>query len=185
MKNLLFSLSIIAVTAVLSVAAAAQNPAPPRPAGIGYINPQRIFAESSEGKADVARVVALQQQKASELRVRQQTLDTTRQQLAQAADGPTRTPLLQQETVQRTDLERATAQAQADIQTLQREVNTELLNRVKSVLDVVAKEQNIQLVLNADASLIWAAPGTGADLTSVVIERMNAKSTAAAPASKP
>jgi len=184
MKNLLLAISIAVLSALFSVAAAAQGPAPAKPAGIGYISAQRIFAESNEGKADVARVLALQQQKAAELRTRQQTLDTTRQQLAQAADGPTRAPLQQQETVQRTDLERATAQAQADIQTLQRQVNADLLTRLKSVLDDVAKEQNIQLVFNADASLIWAAPGTGADLTSVVIERMNAKS-AAPPSPKP
>jgi Skp family chaperone for outer membrane proteins len=93
--------------------------------------------------------------------------------------------LQQQESIQRTDLERATAQAQADIQALQRQVQAELLTQVKSILDSVAKEHNFQLVLNAETTVVWAAPGTGGDLTTVVIERLNAKSTAAAPTSKP
>jgi Skp family chaperone for outer membrane proteins len=184
MKMLLVAIPIAALSA-LSVATGAQAPAPPKHAGIGYVSAQRIFAESAEGKAGVARMQALQQQKTAELRTRQQTLDSTRQQAAQATDGPTRVQLQQQETIQRTDLERATAQAQADIQALQRQVQGELLNQVKSILDSVAKEQNFQIVLNAETTVVWAAPGTGADLTNVVIERLNAKATAPAPPAKP
>ena len=49
----------------------------------------------------------------------------------------------------------------------------------------VAAPRAIQFVLNADAALVWAAPGT-IDLTAQVLERLNANAAAAAqkPAAK-
>ena len=179
MKNLLTSIPLAILFAVVALAAAGQVPSPRVTGPIVFVSAQRIFAESSDGKAQVARVQALQQQRATELRTRQQTLDATRQQLAQAVDVAARAQLQQQELQQRTDFERATAQAQTDLQNLQRQVQAELQGRVKSALDDVTKGQNIQLVLNADSSVVWSAPGT--DLTNAVVERLNSRSATVAP----
>jgi Skp family chaperone for outer membrane proteins len=148
------------------------------PAKLGYVSPQRIFVESAEGKAEVAKLQALQQQKATELQTRQKTLQTTRERLAQAADGPERTQLMLQEFQQRADLERANVQAQQELQNLQRQAQAQLQARVNAVFGDLAKAQNLQLVLNSDTGVVWAGPGL--DLTSAVIERLNATS-----ASKP
>jgi Skp family chaperone for outer membrane proteins len=43
----------------------------------------------------------------------------------------------------------------------------------------VAGPRAIQIVLNADAAIVWAAPGT-IDLTAQVLERLNANAAAAA-----
>jgi Skp family chaperone for outer membrane proteins len=123
MKTLLFSIPTAALIAFFSLTPSAQAPAR-GPVSIGYISSQRIFSESIEGKAGVARVQTLQQQRANDLRLRQQTLDATRQQLAQATESATRSQLQQQEIQQRTDYDRATAQAQFDFQTLRRQVTT-------------------------------------------------------------
>src|SRR5689334_8057611 len=64
---------------------------------VGYVSATRLFQESAAGKADLARVQALQQQRSAELRTRQQTLETTNRQLAQATDAATRSRLQQQE----------------------------------------------------------------------------------------
>ena len=172
-------LTLIAVCAFLVAIVAGQTPASRPALAIGYVSAQRVFVESAEGKAQGARLQALQQQKAGELRARQQTLENVRRQGAEATESAARAKFLQQESQQRTDLERATAQAQQELQTLQRQVQTDFQGRVKGVLDELTKGQGIQLVLNADQAVLWSAPGM--DLTNAVIERLNSK-TAAAPA---
>jgi Skp family chaperone for outer membrane proteins len=179
MKTLLLMLPLAALPVAYSFGVAGQAPASRTSATVRYVSPQRVFSESADGKAEIARMQALQQQKTTELRTRQQTLETTRQQLAQATEASARTQLQQQEQTQRADLERATMQAQADLQGLQRQVQTTVLGKVKAALDDVTKGQNIDLVLNADQAVVWAAPG--ADLTDAVLARLNAKPAAEAP----
>jgi Skp family chaperone for outer membrane proteins len=174
MKTALMTLPIALLTTVFSLGSAGQAPPSPATPPIGYISAQRIIAEATSAKADNARFQALQQQRATELRTKQQTLEATRQQLAQATDTSTRGQLEQQDRQQQTDLERATAQAQAELQALQRQFQTDLQAKVKSAVDDLAKSQNIQLVLNADTSVVWAAPGM--DLTAAVVQRLNAAS---------
>jgi outer membrane protein len=171
MKTLLMIIPLALVVALLSSAAAGQAPASRGTVTIGYVSAQRIFAEANEAKAEVTRIQTLQQQKATDLRTKQQALEGTRAQLAAATDPALRVQLQPQEQQQRTDLERATAQAQVDLQTAQRQMQAQVQGRVKTILDDVAKAQNLQVVLNGDAAVLWAAPGL--DLTSAVIERMN------------
>ena len=140
---------------------------------IGYVSSQRISAESVDGRAGVARVQALQQQKSAEVRAKQQVLEATRLKLVQATEGAERLPLQLQEQQQRQDLERTITQGQSDIQSLQRQVNAEILAKVKEILDDVLKGRDIQLVLNVETAIVWAAPGL--DLTPLVLERLNAK----------
>jgi len=172
MKSVILTTSIALLPAVFSLAPASQAPPSPGTPQIAYVSAQRILAESPDARADVARFQAMQQQKTTELRAQQHALDATRQKLAQASDGSGRIQLQQQELQQRLDLERATGQAQADLQALQRQVNTDLQSKVKGVVEDLVKGKNIQLVLNGDAAVIWAAPST--DLTADVLERLNA-----------
>jgi Skp family chaperone for outer membrane proteins len=140
---------------------------------IGYVSGQRILTETSQGKAEVARLQTLQQQKTTELRAKQQTLEATRQQLVQASENPTRTQLQQQEQQQRIELERATTQAQIDLQALQRQLQSDFQTRLKPVVEEVAKTEDVQIVINGDNAVVWAAPSL--DLTSLVIDRLNGK----------
>jgi Skp family chaperone for outer membrane proteins len=166
------ALSAIALSpALVWLAPAGQAPAVDKTPQIAYVSTQRISVESPEAKATLARLPALQQEKATALRAKQQLLETTRRQLAQATDAATRSQLQQQEAQKRTDLERSTLQAQVDMQTLQRQLNADLQNRVKAAVEQVVKGQNV-LVLN-EAAVLWA--GSTTDLTSAVIERLNAK----------
>ena len=174
MKIALTSLVVGAlVTAV--VMGQATNPRSSLP--IGYVNIQRAAAESVEGKAQLARMQTLQQQRANELRTRQQTLEGLRKELAQASESAARVKLQQQEAQQRTDLERATAQAQQELQKLQREILTEFQGRLRMIVEELVKGQGLQLVLNGEQAVIWSAPGI--DLTNSVIERLNSQPKAA------
>ena len=174
MKSVFLSIPLAILLAAVAVVATGQAQAVRPSLAIRYVSAQRVFAESTDGKAQVARLQALTLQRNGELRARQQTLEGLRQQLAQATDAAQRGQLQQQETQQRTDLERATGQAQLDIQNLQRQIQTEVQGRLKGAIDDLTKTDNLQLVLNADQAVLWAAPGM--DLTSTVIERMNSRS---------
>ncbi len=154
---------------------------------IGYVSMQRILAESPEAKAIAARLQELQQQKTRELTGLQQAFETTRGQLLGGAlASPARSRLEQQAQQQQSELERASAQAQADLQAGQRQFQTDLRQRLTPALEAVAKARNVQVVLNEDSSVVWAAPGF--DLTADVIEKLKAPgaaSAAPAPAATP
>lgn len=145
--------------------------APSRPGGIGYVSTQRITDETTEGKASVARVQAFQRDAAAEVREKQRALEATRSQLP-LAQAAARSQLEQQEQRQRVELERAVQKAQADVQALQREASGAVVANVRKAVEHVVRGRNIQVVLNYESSVVWAAPGV--DLTNEVIARMNA-----------
>lgn len=139
---------------------------------VGYVSTQKVLAESNEGKAAVARLQTVQQQKANELRPKQQALEATRRQLLETTDQNARTQLSQTEQQQRTELERLTAQATNDVQALQRQMQSELQVHVRGIIEEIAKSKNVQMVLNGDTTIIWS--DNRLDLTPALIERLNA-----------
>jgi len=171
-KTLLVAVPVGLMLMFVSFGATGQTPVAQATPSIGYVTGQRIFAEVPDVNAGFARLQALQQQKSADLAGKQQALEGTRQRLATAGDGQTRTQLQQQEQQQRTDLERATAQAQTDLQAAQRQVQVDFQARLTPILAELAKARNLQIVLNGEASVLWAAPGL--DLTPAVIERLKA-----------
>lgn len=150
-----------------------QPPAAPSKLTIAVVSPQRILTDSMRGRTESARAQALQQQKTNELRTKQQNLEALRQQIVQTTDAAARLQLQQQELQQRQELERATTQAQVELQALQRQLNAELLASVRTIIDDLSKIQNIDMVINGDASVVWAKAEL--DLTNSVIARMNGR----------
>jgi Skp family chaperone for outer membrane proteins len=144
----------------------------PADARVVYVSAQRLSLESAVGKAGTTRIQAMQAERGAQLRARQQALETTRQQLAAATTPEERTRLALQETTQRTDTERATAQMQQDLQNLQREISNELRQKLVAVLTELLKGTKVEMVANLETAVVWAAPGL--DITSVVLEKMNA-----------
>jgi Skp family chaperone for outer membrane proteins len=180
MKPLLAAIPLALLTAFLPQGTGRQTASPRVTSSIGYVSAQRILAESTEGKNQVVRMLALQQQKTTDLRAKQQSLDATRHELAQATDASARSQLQQQEQQQRIELERATGQAQVELQTSQRQAQADLLARVKPVVEEVARAQNIHLVLTSDVAVLWAEPDL--DLTTAVVGRLNTLAAGSAPA---
>src|SRR6185436_14181731 len=158
--------------------AAAPQPPVPFPAGakIAFINPQRVFQESTDGKASVARVNALIQKKQKEgedkaklLQGNQQKLQTSGGVMNEAA----RTQLEKEIERQQKDGERFQQDAQAEINELQQEVQNEFLKKVQPVLDAVATEKGLHMVFNAaEAGIAWAPQSL--DLTTEVIKKLDA-----------
>jgi outer membrane protein len=172
MKLLLVTLSVALAATVLSRVAAGQTPASRGIPGIAYISPQQILTKSPLFQAALTTLQSVQQQKGVELREKQQALETIRRRLAVSADEAARADLQRIEQQQATDLERATGQAQAELQALQRQFQSDLQTKVRPIVEDLAREQKLQLVLTAEGAVFWAAPGM--DLTPAVLERLNA-----------
>jgi outer membrane protein len=166
--------------------AAAQPAQPPQPfpagAKIAFINPQRVFQESTEGKAALARVNALIQKKQKEgedkakmLQGNQQKLQTSGSVMNEAA----RSQLEKEIERQQKEGERFQQDAQAEINELQQEVQNDFLKKVQPVLDAVATEKGLHMVLNAaEAGIAWAPQSL--DISSDVIKKLDAATKPAA-----
>jgi Skp family chaperone for outer membrane proteins len=171
-KAFLLAAVALVLLAPLSVnlpAQAAQSQA--APTRVATVSAQRVLNETTIGKAEMAKYAAAQQQRANDLRPLAQALEATRAELAKGGDPSTLAKLQLQEQQQRTALERATVQAQTDLQNMQRQLQTELLAQVRPIMEELAKARGFDIVLNADTSVAWASPTV--DLTPAIIERMN------------
>ena len=167
-----------------AVPAPAPRPPEPFPAGakVAFINPQAIFQQSVDGKAALARVNALIQKKQKEgedkakmLQGNQQKLQTSGSVMNEAA----RTQLEREIDRQQKEIERFQQDAQAEINELQQEVQTDFLKKVNPVLEQVATEKGVHIVLNAD-SQIFAWANMGLDLSPDIVKKLDATSKAPA-----
>ena len=165
-------------------AAAAQPPLPfPAGAKMAYINPQRIFQESGEGKAGLTRVQALIQKKQTEGQDRQKKLAADQQKLQTSGsvmNDAARSQLEKDIEKQQVDGQRFQQDAQAEINELQTEVQNEFIKKVSPIIEVVAKEKGLQLVFDLNnAGLAYFDPAL--DLSSEVIKKLDGGKPAATP----
>ncbi len=165
--------------------APAQPPAPfPMGAKVAFFNPQAVFQASADGKAAVARVNALIQKKQTEnadkaklLQGNQQKLQTSGSVMNEAA----RVQLEKEIEKQTKDAERFQQDAQAEINELQQEVQNEFVRKLSPIIEAIAVEKGLHIVLNlAEAGVAWATPGL--DLTGDVVKKLDAQ---AKPATAP
>jgi outer membrane protein len=162
----------------------AQPPAPfPVGAKTAFINPQRIFQESTEGKAAVTRINTLIQKKQTEGQDRQKALQANQQKLQTSGavmNEQARAQLEKEIEKQQVDGQRFQQDAQAEIQELQNEVQQEFIKKVSPLIEAVAKEKGLQMVFDLqNAGLAWWDPGL--DLTNDVIKKLDTAKPAAAP----
>jgi outer membrane protein len=174
-------------------AAVPATPPAPFPAGakIAYVNLQQIANLSAEGKGLTAKVQALMQKKQNEAAAKSKALADAQQKLAQGQalmSDAARTAL--EKDIERMNVEgqRFQQDAQAEINELSQQLQNEFQQKLFPILDLVAKEKGIDLLLSAaDAGMVWAAPGLDLTMDAVkkLDEKMGAKPTAAAPAPAP
>jgi Skp family chaperone for outer membrane proteins len=166
------------------------SPPAPFPAGakIAYVNLQQIANLSAEGKGLTAKVQALMQKKQNEAAAKSKALADAQQKAAQsgALMSDTARAALEKD-IERMNVEgqRFQQDAQAEINELSQQLQNEFQQKLFPILDLVAKEKGIDLLLSAaDAGMVWAAPGLDLTMDAVkkLDEKMGAKPTAAAPA---
>ena len=177
MKTHVRLLTAVAIALVpLSAFAQLANPPQPAPAVVrlGCFSPQRAFSESAEGKAAIARLTALQDEKAraidtknKELQVQEQALQNNEPFLNDDARNQRSSAVAKF----RIDVQRLIQDAQSDLMGEQRKVESAFLFKVKPVVERVAKDKGLQFVFDLDSGLIaWADPST--DITSDVVKQL-------------
>jgi outer membrane protein len=171
--------------------AAPAGPAPP-PARFqdglkyAYVNMQAIAQQSAEGKVLADKLKSAQDGKQRELQDKNKNLQAMQQKLDQGGSvlsEAARAQLVSDIDRTQRDLQRASEDAQEELQKLAQQVEEDFTRKVLPIVDKVAKEKQVHFVFNAAQSgLIWADPGM--DLTTEVIAALNG-SKPAAPAAAP
>jgi outer membrane protein len=157
----------------------------PPDAKVAYIDIQRIANESAEGKAATTRVKGLQDKKLAELGERQKQLQANRDKLEKSGavmNDAARAQLEKEIERQGVDIQRATQDAQAEVQELQQELQLEFQRKLSPIIQQVAQERGLYMLFSRfDSGLVWASPGL--DITAEVVKRFDAAP--AQPAPKP
>lgn len=179
------TLSSLVALALLLVpgAAAAQSTAAEQPQGrltvskLGCFSLQRAFNESSEGKAGLARVTALQEKKAKEIAEKNKALQTQeaalQASLSVLADDARAAKSRELERF-RLDVQRFIQDAQAEVTGAQRELEVGFIAIVRPAVAQVAKDLGLHLIMSLDdPSIVWSDPGL--DITSDVIKLLARK----------
>jgi outer membrane protein len=172
-------LLIVLVPTLSSIAVRAQAPAATAQSAaaairLGCVSLQRVFSESADGKAALARLTALQEAKSRAIEDRNKALQLQEQALQQNA------PVLNAEArAQRSnavekfriDVQRFIQDAQAEVVGVQREVENAFVFKFKPAVETVAREKGLQIVFNLDDGLIsWA--DASLDITPDVVKQL-------------
>lgn len=178
-----------APTAPAPQAPAATPPAPqpplpfPQGAKIAYVDFQRIASESTDGKASTQKIQDLIKKKQTEASDRTKALQANQQKLQQSGSvmsETARTQLEKEIERQQVDQQRFQQDAQQEVQELQNELQNEFQRKVLPILQQVAQEKGLQLLLSrADAGIIWGDPAL--DLTAEVVKKLDTPKPAGTP----
>ena len=152
-------------------------PAPfPQGAKIGLVNLQQIAQLSADGKVATAKIQALIQKKQAEGAQKTKTLQDNQTKLAQSGalmNEAARTQLEKEIEKETVEGQRFEQDAQAEVTEMQNELQGEFQKKLFPVLQQLAKEKGLYVLLSAaDAGVIWAEPGI--DLTAEAIKRLDA-----------
>jgi outer membrane protein len=169
------------------------TPPAPFPAGakIAYVNLQQIANLSVEGKSLTAKVQALMQKKQNEAQAKSKSLADNQTKLQQSGalmSEAARDALTKEIERQNVEGQRFQQDAQSEINELSQQLQNEFQQKLFPILDLVAKEKGIDVLLSAaDAGMVWAAPGLDLTMDAVrkLDEKAGAKPAAAAPAPAP
>lgn len=199
------SVIAMSVSCLLLVAAAAsaqtaapQSPAPaapaaaqpaarpaPRPfpadAKVAYVDLNTIATSSREGQAAGVKIKDLQGKRTAELEAKQKQLQSAQQKLEQGGAVLSEAARAgQAKEVERlqTDLQRASQDAQKEIQEFTQELQVQFQQKLLPVIEQVAKAKNLHFILSiADAGVVWV--DAGLNVTADVVAALDAATPAA------
>ena len=156
-------------------AAAPQPPKPfPEGAKIALINLQAVVSNSVEGKAASAKVQELQKKKTAELQEKgkaAQAIQTKLQQGGSVLSDQARAQAEKDLQRMQRELQGMQEDAQAEIQELQNSLQLDFQNRLNPIIEQIATEKGLHLVLGVEA-VVWGYAGI--DISGEVIKRFDA-----------
>jgi Skp family chaperone for outer membrane proteins len=131
------------------------------------------LAQSEAGKRVNQQLETIRQERGRDLAAKQKELEDVVRQLAKPAlSAADRKRLSQDEARRRAELPQLSQQAQTVFQTTQATLLRDMLGQLTPILAEIAKRYGVEVVLNSDTAVAWAAPGT--DATDEVLRRLNA-----------
>ncbi len=162
-----------------SPAPEAAKPRPPAPfpegAKIAYVDFNYIAATSEEGKAASAKIQELQKKRAAELTAKQKELQGRQEKLQQGLSVMNETARASAEReiekLQR-ELQFAQQDAQSDVEQLTQQLQNDFGQRLQPIIDALANEKGLHMILQAQQWIAWANPGL--DLSDEIVKRLNA-----------
>ena len=185
-RTILAALAVIAWAGhpIWAQAQATPPPAPVVPAAtptlpgdfkVGYINPDRIISDSKLGKASSAKMAGMRAQKLAELTAKSQEIESARQKVAMGSLLTEEARAAAQKSIDRlqVELQRAQQDADAAVQEFQQQLNVEFDRSLTPVIEQLARDRGIYLLLRVDTGAIaWADPAI--DLTADAVKRLDA-----------
>ncbi len=166
-------------------AAAAPRPFP-EGAKVAYIDLQYIASNSVEGKAATGKIQEYAKKKTAELEGKQKALEALRSKLLQGGTVLSDSARGQMEKdIEKgaRELQYAQQEAQSEQTSLTQELQNEFQTRLNPVIDQVAQEKGLHLVLSiADSGAVWV--NTGLNISLEVMKRLDSAKPAAAPVKK-
>jgi len=158
--------------------APAAQPQPPKPfpegAKIALINLQAVVSNSVEGKAATAKVQELQKRKTAELQEKSkaaQAIQTKLQQGGSVLSDQARAQAEKDLQKMQRELQGLQEDAQQEISELQQSLQIDFQNRLNPIIEQVATEKGLHLVLGVEA-VVWGYAGI--DISGEVIKRFDA-----------
>lgn len=149
----------------------------PLAARVACFSPQRAFAESADGKATLARLGALQTERARAIEERNKALQAQEQALERNSallSESARTQKTAEVQKLRIDVQRFIEDAQAELMGIQREAESAFVVKLKPALAKVAQDRGLQIVFNVDDEQVaWFDPSV--DITSDVVKQLALK----------
>ena len=207
LQRMMFAIAVVALAAGSAWAQAPTTPAPPatqkpaeqppaatppaaaapRPfpegAKVAYIDLQYIASNSVEGKGATAKIQEYAKKKTAELEGKQKALEASRQKLLQGGtvlSDSARSQMEKEIEKMARELQYAQQEAQSEQQSLTQELQNEFQTRLNPIIDQVANEKGLHLVLSiADSGAVWV--NTGLNISAEVMKRLDAAKPAAAP----
>lgn len=137
-------------------------------------SPQRAFSESAEGKAGIARLTALQTEKARQIDEKNRALQTQEQTLQQSAfalGDEARIRRAREVEQFRIDVQRFIQDAQAEVTGVQRELENSFLVKLRPAVAQIARDRGLLFIFDLDGGdIAWA--DASLDITGDVIKQL-------------
>ncbi len=160
-------------------AEAKPQPRPPVPfpegARVAFVNFDYVAQTSEEGKAMIARLQEMQKKKQAELADRQKKLEEARKKAADQSSVMNDQARAQAErdiTRLERDLQDAQQDASNEFNDFSQKVQNEFGQKIRPLLEAIAKEKGIHLILRAVPEVIAYAT-EGIDISDELVQRLN------------
>jgi Skp family chaperone for outer membrane proteins len=144
---------------------------------VACFSPQRAFSESADGKTVLARLAALEAEKARVIDEKNKALQAQQQALEQTSPLLTevvRTQRSSEVEKFRIDVQRFIEDARAELMGIQRDAESAFVIRLKPAVAKVAQEKGLQLVFNVDdGPVAWF--DASLDITSDIVKQLALK----------